>query len=403
MGKRTRTLIAVMLGIGLFFGSTWQAQAQSGIEVYNVRAGHDFGEEIRFSAEVSAPSPIQEVSLFFREADDENTRVISLAEEDGRFSYVYDASTNLLRPFAKISLFFEVKLKNGESFTSKSYSFIYDDNRFDWQSREAENLYVHWIQGDEAFGQAALDTARKGLEEIQALFPVDLSEPLDIYIYASPSDLQDTLFMGGESWVAGHANPDLGIVLVTIAPGDQEKILMQKQIPHELVHVLLYRHVGENFNRLPTWLSEGIASLAELYPNPDYKLALERALENNTLIPIDELCDPFSRDASLAFLSYAEAASFARYLHTNYGSSGLDELISAYADGLSCEAGAQRVFGKPLTYLDTNWQETVLGANIFGVAFRNVSPYLLLFAIVLAAPIAQAFTMLRKKKANEQN
>ncbi len=403
MGKRTRTLIAVMLGIGLFFGSTWQAQAQSGIEVYNVRAGHDFGEEIRFSAEVSAPSPIQEVSLFFREADDENTRVISLAEEDGRFSYVYDASTNLLRPFAKISLFFEVKLKNGESFTSKSYSFIYDDNRFDWQSREAENLYVHWIQGDEAFGQAALDTARKGLEEIQALFPVDLSEPLDIYIYASPSDLQDTLFMGGESWVAGHANPELGIVLVTIAPGDQEKILMQKQIPHELVHVLLYRHVGENFNRLPTWLSEGIASLAELYPNPDYKLALERALENNTLIPIDELCDPFSRDASLAFLSYAEAASFTRYLHTNYGSSGLDELIRAYADGLSCEAGAQRVFGKPLTYLDTNWQETVLGANIFGVAFRNISPYLLLFAIVLAAPIAQAFTMLRKKKANEQN
>ncbi len=402
MGKIMCTFAAIIFGAALLLGSTWQAQAQSGIEVNNVRVDYDFGEEVRFSAEVAAPGPIKEALLLFRDVNEENTRVVSLAEEDGRFFYAYDASTNLLRPFAKISLFFQVTLENGESFTSKSYSFIYRDNRFTWQTREAGNIRVHWSEGDDVFGQAALDTAHTGLEKIQSFFPVDENEPLDIYIYGSPSDLQDTLFMGGETWIAGHANPELGIVLVSIAPGSQQKILMQKDIPHELAHVLLYRQVGRNYDRLPTWLLEGIASLAELYPNPDYQLALERAVDGNTLIPISELCQPFSRDASLAFLSYAEAASFTRYLHTNYGTSGLDALIRAYADGLSCEAGAQRAFSKSLTYLDSNWQESVLGANIFGVAFRQIAPYLLLFAIILAAPLAQAISALRKEKANDR-
>ncbi|MBT3337730.1 MAG: hypothetical protein HN855_02020 [Anaerolineae bacterium] len=402
MGKIARTFIAIILGAGLLLGSTWQAQAQSGIDVTNIQADYEFGEEIRFSAEVSAPSPIQEVLLLFRDLNEENTRVISLAEEAGRYYYAYDTSTNLLRPFATISYSFQVTLKNGESFTSESSSFIYEDNRFDWQMREEDNIRVHWSEGDDAFGQAALDTARNGLVKIQSFFPIDKSEAFDIYIYASPSELQDTLFMGGELWVAGHANPELGIVLVSIAPGSQQTILMQKHIPHELAHIVLYRHVGENYNRLPTWLLEGIASLAELYPNPDYQLALERAVDANMLIPISELCQPFSRDASQAFLSYAEAASFTRYLHSSFGSSGLDELIRTYADGISCETGVMRVFSKPITYLDASWQESVLGANLLGVAFRETLPYLLLFAIILISPLGQAISSLRRQKNNDR-
>jgi hypothetical protein len=402
VGKIARTFIAIILGAGLLLGSTWQAQAQSGIDVTNIQADYEFGEEIRFSAEVSAPSPIQEVLLLFRDLNEENTRVISLAEEAGRYYYAYDTSTNLLRPFATISYSFQVTLKNGESFTSESSSFIYEDNRFDWQMREEDNIRVHWSEGDDAFGQAALDTARNGLVKIQSFFPIDKSEAFDIYIYASPSELQDTLFMGGELWVAGHANPELGIVLVSIAPGSQQTILMQKHIPHELAHIVLYRHVGENYNRLPTWLLEGIASLAELYPNPDYQLALERAVDANMLIPISELCQPFSRDASQAFLSYAEAASFTRYLHSSFGSSGLDELIRTYADGISCETGVMRVFSKPITYLDASWQESVLGANLLGVAFRETLPYLLLFAIILISPLGQAISSLRRQKNNDR-
>ena len=391
MGKKIRTLVNLLLLTALLFGFTRQVEAQEGIEVADVRIGYEFGEEVRFSAQINASSPIEGVLLIFRDVKEENTRIIPLeVDEEGRVRYSYDASKNLLRPFAKIQFWYQVSLESGESKTSKEYSFSYADNRFDWETREGNNLRVHWSDGDETFGLAALDTARAGLADIELLFPVDLSQPIDIYIYPSPTDLQNALFMGGETWVAGHASPALGIVLLSIAPGSQQKILMQQQIPHELAHVLLYRYVGENYNQLPIWLLEGTASIAELYPNPDYQLALERAVENNTLISITELCQPFPRDASQAFLAYAESESFTRYLHTNYGSSGLDDLIITYADGLSCEAGAMRVFNKSLDYLDTHWQESVLGANLLDIAFRTILPYLLLLALLLATPLAEA-------------
>ena len=402
MGKRYRVGLTLLFGAALLLGASNQVEAQSGGEVRSVRVGHDFGEEIRFSAEVASENPVREVFLVFRDIREEHTRVLGMHEENGRFVYNYDASQNLLRPFATLSLWFQVTLENGEGFTSQKYTYTYSDNRFVWQTREDGNLRVHWSDGGESFGQAALDSTRSGFDGIQNLFPADSSQPIDVYIYASPTDLQNALLLGGQSWLAGHASPELGIVFVSIAPGAQEKILMQKQIPHELAHVLLYRRIGEGYNRLPTWLLEGIASLAELYPNPDYQLALERAVSQDNLIPISALCLPFSRDASQAFLSYAEAVSFTRYLHATYGASGLDRLIGVYADGVDCETGAMRVFGQSLAYLDATWRESVLGANLLGVALRATAPYLLILAIILAHPAAQFFAANAQRKKDER-
>ena len=399
-GWRQR-LTVLLLGLGILFGGGSPAYAQSGVVFDSVRVGHEFGEEIRFRVQVESPDPIKEVFVLFRDVREENTRVYAMSLEGEEYFYRYDASDNFLHPFAELSLSFLVRLENGEEFESKKYSYAYTDNRFGWQTREDGNLRVHWSDGDESFGQAALDAARNGVEKIASFFAVDVSEPLDIYIYASPADLQNALFLGGENWVAGHADPGLGTVFVSVAPGSQQKIAMQRQIPHELAHVLLYRYVGDGYNRLPIWLLEGIATLAELYPNPDYDLALERAVGQHSLIPISDLCQPFSRDASQAFLSYAESVSFTRYLRETYGASKLDALIGVYADGVACDVGAERVYGQSLLYLDARWQEAALGANLFGVALRASAPYFLILAIFLAYPAAQIFIGRRQRENHE--
>jgi hypothetical protein len=76
----------------------------------------------------------------------------------------------------------------------------------------------------------------------------------------------------------------------------------------------------------------------------------------------------------------------------------LDDLIIAYADGLSCEKGVEDALGRSLTYLDGNWQESVLGANPFGVAWRALSPYVFLFALLLATPLITGIFALRKRR-----
>jgi hypothetical protein len=327
-------------------------------------------------------------SLVFSDNFDEFPRRFPVeVGADGIVTYRYDVTQNILRPFVTITFWFEVTLQGGQTAKSPNYHVQYMDDRFIWQQRSDEQVRVHWYEGDEAFGDALLDAARRGLNGINALIPTPENTPVDVYVYASTADLQSALFLGGEEWQAGHANPKLGVTMVAVTPGPEQSIEMDRLIPHELAHVILYRGVGEGYTTLPVWLSEGIASLAELYPNPDYEEALKTASQNGSLVPIADLCDTFPPDASGAFLAYAESQSFVRFLRASYGAPALFSLASAYADGLSCEQGVVRTLGTSLSSLDARWSESELGANVVGVFFREMFPYLALFGLLLLIPM----------------
>jgi len=260
-------------------------------------------------------------------------------------------------------------------------------------------LKVHWYQGDANFGQAALETAQAGLESISRYLPSKLEQPIEIFIYANTDDLHSELVPGRENWVAGHADPALGIVMVVIEPGIDQNIKMEQRIPHELMHVMVYRYVGAGYQNIPAWLREGMGTLAEMYPNADYDRALADATANNRLIPLKDLCLSFPADTGQAFLAYAEARSFTNYLHETYGSTGLLNLAAAYADGLDCERGTERALGVSLSGLESRWRSSALGQNTALVSLQNISPYLVLLCLVLIVPLVGVISTLRKRNS----
>ena len=258
-------------------------------------------------------------------------------------------------------------------------------------------LKIHWYQGDANFGQAALETAQAGLESIGRYLPSSLEQPVDIFVYASTTDLQSELIPGGENWIAGHANPAQGVIRVVVEPGADQRIRMEQRIPHELMHIMLYRQVGAGYHTIPAWLREGMATLAEVYPNADYDPALAEATENNRLIPLKQLCSSFPADAGQAFLAYAESRSFTDYLHDTYGSTGLLNLAVSYADGVDCERGTERALGVSLSRLESEWRASALGQNAALSALQNISPYLVLLCLVLIIPLIGAVSTIRRK------
>lgn len=387
-----RHFVLILVMAVFLLGLPQQVRAQSGIVVTDIGVFDDFGQHVTFQARIQSPVPIQSVTLVFSDNFDEIVRrfPVGLAE-DGIVTYRYDVVQNVLRPFVTITFWFEVTLQNGQSLRSDNYRVQYMDDRFTWQQQVDGMLRVHWYEGDAAFGDALLDVTRRSLNAVNAIIPAPLEAPLDVYVYASANDLQSALFLGGESWQGGHANPKLGTVMLAVTPGPGQSIEMETLIPHELAHVMLYRSVGEGYTVLPVWLVEGIASLSELYPNPDYDQALMTSSQNDSLLPIADLCDTFPLDASRAFLAYAESQSFVRFLRDTYGTPGLFSLTSAYADGLNCEQGVVRALGTSLASLDTRWRESVLGQNVAGVFLRNMLPYLGLFVFMLLIPLIGFF------------
>ena len=386
----TGLILAVVISALLI---TEQVRAQSGIEMQST-ATYQFGEQITFVAQIQSPVQIQQAQLVIFDEAQAVTYVQAVEFSNGRSEYRFDTRQNLVRPFASIRWYYELTLTDGSVLQSDLYSMRYDDNRFTWQKLESGSLRVMWTQGDAAFGQNALNAAQSGLQNIGSILPVDLTQPVDIFVYPTQNDLAA---LGAETWAAGHTNPALGTVLVVVELGASQSLSMEQRIPHELMHVMLYRQIGAGYSQLPKWLNEGIATLAEINPNADYDRVLLDASNRNTLIPMADLCASFPADSAPAFLAYAEARSFTTYLRDTYGAPALLTLARTYSEGVDCNNGAQRALGISLAQLDLNWRENSLGQNVWGVAFRNMLPYLVLLGLLIFIPLIVGMNATRQK------
>ena len=390
-------LLFTFLIIAALFNAR-QAKAQSAIELENVNASYVFGEQITFVATVKSSVSIQSVSIMISDESQNLTRAESLKlPADGYIEYRLDMQQTPLRPFADVKWNYQFTLPDGSTIQSEPFFLHYTDNRFNWQSLESGLLRINWYQGDASFGQAALAAAQAGLESIKGLMPLDSVEPIEVFIYVNTDDLRGTLALDSKAWVAGHADPALGVAMVAIEPGAEQNIAMEQRIPHEIMHVILYRSVGEGYNNVPVWLREGTATLAETYPNADYDRVLAEAVASDQLMPFSNLCNSFPENAGQAFLAYAESRSFTKYLHDRYGSTGLSSLAASYADGVDCEHGTERAFGVSLSSLETEWRSSALGQNAFISSLQNISPYLVLLCLVLVIPLIGIAGALRKR------
>jgi hypothetical protein len=123
---------------------------------------------------------------------------------------------------------------------------------------------------------------------------------------------------------------------------------------------------------------------------------LKEAYEEKQLLPIASLCQSFPQDTPRVLLAYAETASFTRYLYNQYGTPGLESLISSYADGLDCERGAKQALGSTLSQLETQWRREVFNQDPFISAVENLLPWVLVLLLIIGLPLV--FSLLGSRK-----
>src|SRR5262245_9404159 len=187
---------------------------QAGVVLENVEATYVFGDQVTFFASIRSSVPIQTASIvILNEAAGITDNQPIAINPDGTTQFVLDARQNQLSPFTFIRWNYDLRLTDGTVFQSETFFIRYDDNRFTWQSLESNGLRVFWYAGDSNFPQTALNTALASLREINEIFPVDLNQPVDIFLYSSPSDLS---FLGLEPWTVGHAKAALGVTMVAV-------------------------------------------------------------------------------------------------------------------------------------------------------------------------------------------
>ena len=398
MSRRTPYWMGLLLLGGLLL-SGFDISPQVNAQLQPLTPEYTFGDQITFRVEVPPGLSFSEVKVIFQsQGDTIPQEATALPSGEDVFSASFKMTEKPLRAFALVTYWFMAITQDNQQLSSPKTTFRYEDNGSDRQTLEEGPFRIRWYEGDETFAQSVLAVAQKSLDQVQKRLGATPPEQINIYIYANALDLQAALRLGHVNWIAGHADSDLGVMLVSLPSGPEQRTLIQQLIPHELSHIMLYQLVGQDsYKNIPAWLNEGLASIAELSPNPDYDRILKKAKEKNSFIPLASLCQSFPLDASGAFLAYAESEWFTRYLVEQYGESGVQELLAAYANGMGCERAPESALGKPLAQIEREWLQAKLGTNALQSAIGELLPWLLLLVLALAAPVGAAIVSERKR------
>jgi hypothetical protein len=378
----------LLLLIGLVINSINIARAE-GITIQSMQANYTFAQSITFTASASSDAAIQQATLFFQAGGAAPIKQAAQAfTAANQVTVTAQIDLTQIKPpaFSTISYWWEIDDQAGKHLRSPVQSLAYIDNRFNWQDFTSKSIRAHWIEGDSGFAANAASIANEALPKIQQQLGARPPSPIDIYIYATVSQLRSAVELTGRPWLGGLARPEFGVVLVAIANDDSASINMRRDIPHELTHLLVFVAASPNYHNVPHWLDEGLASLNETEPNPAQAVALQNALSTNQLLPIESLCGAFPIDASSAVLAYAESRGVVQQIVNDYGSAGLQALLAAYRDGATCQAGVERGLKDSIASLELKWKSTLAPGSGATSIIVGVTPWLLLLLIV-AVPL----------------
>ncbi len=364
----TRLPVLPLIAISVLILGTLSASpavAANGITVVENEAHHSFAQQVTFTLQATSDAEITQVYLFFRATGDKMARSVSVTIEPSReinINQMHDLRRSPLPPFATITFWWQIEDTAGNSLTTEPQQFEYMDNRFRWKQLSANGLTIHWIEehGDPVFGQTALDIAQVSLEEINAELRAPTLEPVDVYIYDTQHNLKSAMVLTGREWVGGQAHPELSVILVAIPYQEGYTSYMMRYIPHEITHLLVYQTATPaGYRYVPEWLDEGLATANERLPTPEYAVAIEDARTQGQLLPLENLCVPFSPDPYTALLAYAQSASVVQFIREQYGAEEIRGLLAAYANGASCTGGVQKALNISLSGLETAWRASL--------------------------------------------
>jgi hypothetical protein len=366
------------------------------ITVQEASVTYTFGQQAVFSIQATASTDITALYLYIQSAGNDRVEVTSVPVDPSpsvQATFTRDLRLFPFPPFGTVNWWWEVRDAAGHQLTTPQATFRYEDNRLNWFRRTAGPATVYSTVDDPQYMQAALDIAAVSLERISRSLNAPVPEKVDIYLYPSLADLQAALRMAGRAWMGGQARPELGVILVAVPHDGGYMAQMEQEIPHELTHLLVYRLAGpEGYRYIPAWLNEGLATANETRPDPNLDSLLERARNEGRLIPLRNLCPPFSTDPAEALLAYAESGSLVRYIRQQYGDSGIRALLQAYADGADCDGGVQRALHITLDQLERAWRADLSGMGKWMVWIADNASGLALWgmSVLLALPIALA-------------
>lgn len=368
-----RRVVLWMLGCLLVLGFQATAQAAEPAKISRNEATSSFGENVVFELEAESSSPIREVTFLYALGVQPGD-VPAYTEAEAKWqpgtaieaSFTRDTSIEFLPVGVTVRYKWQLVAEDGTITETPEQSVQYQDTRFNWQEKSSRGITVRWYDGDQAWGQALLDSALGGLDRLEQRIGGSVEDPMTISIYSNTRDMRGALPPNSADWIGGQARPDLGLIIGSIDAGDDAEL--GRLVPHELSHLVLHQATNNNYGGMPVWFDEGLAVANQDSPDAGFSQMVERAAKNGELIPLRALASNFPSDPEKALLSYAQSESVVRYIEATYGIESITKLVAQFKSGVTDDVAVQTVLNRSLDTLDSEWRSTLPEAQGSGPA-----------------------------------
>lgn len=397
----SRKLIPLLLLVLLFESTPGHSLAQesAGIQAEQ-SAAFIYGESLTFRVRATAPGRLQGARLTVRVTNRESIFSEAVSIQPGTTvsaSHTLTVEALGLPPFARVIYFWDFQDDSNNLYRSDEQMLLYEDTHvpWEWERVNEGRITVNTDGRDEIASTTALEIATDALaRQSQSLGSAAQGDFL-IYVYPDLAQMADSLRLHDETvqdWVAAFAIPDQHIILLSASSGPELVPNLQRDLPHEISHLVVHDVAGESALNVPEWLTEGLALATLPEPDPSLEKALDEAVRDGVLLSLETLCtgrfsDLPPHDATLA---YAQSDSIVRYITNRYGVSQIQALLTGYSDGLSCGGAVQRVLGISLPTLEVQWHSE-LSRSVAATPTREMSVIPWIVAWVVSLILALLF------------
>jgi hypothetical protein len=197
-----------------------------------------------------------------------------------------------------------------------------------------------------------MDTAQTGLANLEKDTGASLSRPVSIYIYDNSTDMQGAMIFAQE-WTGGATYPSYSTIVIGI--NSSNLAWGEGALVHELTHMVNYQMTNNPYSGLPTWLDEGLAMYSEGSLDSTFVTSLVSALAQGSQFTVRSMASPFSTDATLSYLEYAESYSLVNFLLSTYGEPKMLALLEVFHQGNTYDGALMAVYGFDMDGLYNLW------------------------------------------------
>ncbi len=359
-------IFALVVSLFLVLLSPGLVQAQGGLTISESSAEAEFPFKLHFNLSAESGGDITDIRLHYTVDRESYAQVTSEVYVESVPSTTIDVQwawdmrkTGGLPPGTIVEYWWTVEDANGEKVETAPLKINFDDKRHSWKSLTEGKVTILWYEGTQSFAQELMLTAQQALVRLAEDTGAQLKKPVEIYVYASATDLQGAMIFPQE-WTGGVTFTRYGIIAIGIAPNNLA--WGKRATVHELTHLVTHQMTTNPYNDMPTWLNEGLSMYNEGPLEPGYVDILKKAVTGDSLITVRTLSSEFSADPAQAYLAYAESYSLVEFLIGTYGRDKVLELLTSFSQGNGYYDGAlEKVYGFDMDGLNTLWRNYVRG------------------------------------------